>query len=146
MRSTRWMILGLISTIALLSGGCPGGLGGNTVRVVVINNTSYSVQPNIKFDSDNGFFGGLFPSSTLDTGLLAPGQRVTTDFNCDELGTIFSDGATQVFVIGNDATADSTKTLQLDEEYSCGDTIRFTFVGSGSDFGVNVEVNGRTID
>lgn len=146
MRSTRWMILGLISTIALLSGGCPGGLGGSSVRVIVINNTNFSVQPNVKFDADNGFFGGLFPSSTLDTGLIAPGQRVTTDFNCEDLGTIFSDGGTQSIPLGNDPTASPTRTLQLDEEYSCGDVIRFTFVGDGSDFGINVTVNGRTID
>ncbi|MFN0135929.1 MAG: hypothetical protein ACKVS9_07395 [Phycisphaerae bacterium] len=145
MRSLRGMAMAAtVICGALLTGGCP--LPTNTVRVEIINDTDFDVQPNVVFDEDDGFFGSFFPGDELDTGLIAPGDSFVFDFDCDALGSIASDGGEQVLLFDEDVIADSTSTLQRDEDFVCGDIITFTFVGNGADFGVNVSVNGRIVD
>ncbi|MFQ5805938.1 MAG: hypothetical protein ACE5I3_05760 [Phycisphaerae bacterium] len=134
----------------LLVGGCPeaGWLipGLNTVEVELINDTGFPVDPNIRFDDDSGFFARLAPAERLSTGLIEPGQAAAFRFDCDELGLIFSDEAEQVLPLFADYVADATEILERDEEYDCGDLIRFRFVGNAEDFGVVVSVNGRVVD
>ena len=140
----------------VLFGGCdgltidiPGGwlsLGGlNTVTLELYNDTDFDVDPMIVFDDDSGFWAGLVPSEELATGWLAPGEVLTYNFDCDELGLILSDEAEQVvgpFVY----SAYPTRTLERDDEYDCGDRIEFQFIGTADTFGVIVAVNGRVID
>ena len=133
-----------------LGGGCPNltvvvGLL-DTVTVVLVNETGFSVDPNIRFDDDPGLLAGLFPSETLSTGLLGPGETATFSFDCDKLGTIFADEPEQIIPLLEDAVADSSDRLERGEEFDCGDVIEFRFVGGGDDFGVVVSVNGRVVD
>ena len=133
-----------------LMGGCPGAdiliSGLNTVEVELINDTSFPVDPNIRFDDDSGWLASLVPAESLSTGLIYPDDPVIVyDFDCDELGLIFSDGAEQVHWF-EDYVADDSRILERDDEYDCGDVIRFRFVGDGVDFGVIVSVNGRIVD
>lgn len=145
MRALQWMAtVAAAVCAAFITGGCPQT--STTVRVEVINDTDFDVQPNIVFDEDDGFFGSFFPSGRLETGLIAPGDSFVSDFDCDALGSIASNEAEQVLLFDDDATADSSSTLQREEDYSCGDIITFTFVGNGADFGVNVAVNGRVVN
>jgi hypothetical protein len=140
----------LIAFSLVVAGGCPGvgtllpGL--NIIQVELINDTGFPVDPNIRFDDDAGFLASLAPSENLSTGLIQPDDPVLVfNFDCDELGLIFSDGAEQVHLF-EDYVADESRILERDDEYECGDVIRFRFVGDGLDFGVIVSVNGRIVD
>lgn len=144
--------LAALAGAALLSagGGCPNltvvvGLL-DTITVELVNDTDFSVDPNIRFDDDPGLLAGLFPSEKLSTGLLAPGETATFSFDCDKLGTIFSDDPEQVIPLLDDVTGDSSSRLERGEEFECGDVIQFRFVGNGDDFGVVTSVNGRVVD
>ncbi len=146
-------LVGLAVVLALNAGGCAGleGLGRlipgfNTVTVEVVNDTGFAVDPNIRFDDDAGFFAGLLPADTLDTGLIPPGEARSYTFDCDELGLIVSDEAEQVIPLFGTYTADKTANIERGEEFDCGDVIRFRFVGDGVDFGVIVSVNGKIVD
>ena len=146
-------LLAPLALYALNAGGCAGleGLGDlipgfNTVTVELINDTSFPVDPNIRFDDDPGFFAGLAPADTLDTGLIPPGEARSYTFDCDELRLIVSDEAEQIIPLFGTYTADKTANVERGEEFDCGDVIRFRFVGEGVDFGVIVSVNGRIVD
>lgn len=140
----------LIALSLVLAGGCPDAnillTALNTVEVRLINDTSFPVDPNIRYDDDDGWLASLFPAGHLSTGLIGPGDSATFPFDCDELGLIFSDEAEQVIPLVGDYVAEPSKTLERDDEYDCGDVIRFRFVGNAGDFGVVVSVNGRIVD
>jgi hypothetical protein len=140
----------LLMGLACLASGCLEGVqllpGLNSVRLELVNDTGFPVDPDIRYDDDPGFWAGLFPAEELSTGLIEPGETVTFNFDCDALGSVFSDEAEQVIPILGDYGADSTRVLQREDEYDCGDLIRFRFVGYADDFGVIVSVNGRVVD
>lgn len=138
----------LVVGAGLLSGGCPEDgvlVPFNVVRVELVNDTDHAVDPNIRYDDDNGFLAGLFPAESLESGLLQAGDYAVFNFDCDELGSIASHGAEQVTLFGT-YEADSSKTFERDDDYDCGDLIEFRFVGEGEDFGVVVSINGRVVD
>ena len=145
----RLLAIAVAGVSTVLLGGCPeiGAIipGFNTVTVEIVNDTSFSVDPNIRYDNDSGLLAGLFPADTLDTGLIASGDAFSYTFDCDELGTIFSDEAEQVTLFA-DYVADATDRMEREEEFDCGDVIRYRFVGDGIDFGVIVSINGRIVD
>ncbi len=118
------------------------------VKVEVWNDTDYEVAPRIKFDDETGFWGRLFSSSSeLNTGILAPGEFPDAyRLACDRVGVIQSDSAGQFFFNETIGQADDTRLLKVGEDFDCGDTIRFHFVGEGDGFGVNVYVNGRLVN
>jgi hypothetical protein len=118
----------------------------NTVQVVLVNDTSYPVDPNIRFDDDETWLAELFPSETLNSGSLDAGESASFDFDCDQLGVIFSDNAEQSSLLFLVYVADETRILERGDDYDCGDVIEFRFVGNGGDFGVVVSVNGRVVD
>ena len=152
-------IFALVLSPLALSGGCPGvtidvpGVGRislpgsqNTVVVEVFNDTAFDVDPSIRFDDDDDFLAALFPSESLATGILIPGEILTYDVDCDKLGLIFSDNADQFFFDDFIGEADSTRILRRDEDYDCGDIIQFQFIGREGGFGVVVSVNGVVVD
>jgi len=130
--------------------GCvdPGALLSTiqTFEVQIVNDTSFAVDPNIRYDDDASFLAGWFPAGSLDTGLVTPGDAVSYTFDCDQLGLIFSDEAEQVVPLFGDYVLDATDIIDRDHDYGCGDTIQFRFVGDALDFGVVVSVNGRVVD
>lgn len=147
------LIAALVAASLGSSAGCPedgggfnfGGLFSN-VRVEIVNDTNFAVAPNILFDDDSGFLASLAPADSLATGLVQPGDLVVFNFDCDELGLILADDAEQVSAEFGSFFADDTDTLEREEEYDCGDTIRFRFFGDLADFGVVVSVNNRVVD
>ena len=147
-----WLVASMLAVAALTSvgGGCPNLTVVvdllDTVTVELVNDTDFSVDPNIRFDDDTGLLAGLFPSEELSTGLLAPGQTATFRFDCDELGTILSDDPEQIIPLLDDVTGDSSRKLERGEEFDCGDVIRFRYLGNADDFGVVTSVNGQVID
>ncbi len=150
--------VGVLFVVASLAvGGCEAislnldelGLtiqGLTTVTVELVNDTRYDVDPYIRFDDDEGFLAQLFPADDLATGLLEPGDVLVFEFACDELGLIFSDGAEQLGVFDVIAEADESAILQRDDDFDCGDLIRFRFIGDFEQFGVLVSVNDVVVD
>ncbi len=149
--STRSKLLPLllVTLSALALAGCPDGAQLlsilNTVEVELVNDTGYPVDANIRFDDDEGLFAAWFPAETLNAGLLESGDLAVFTFDCDELGLILSDEAEQLGPFFITYVADATRTLERDDNFECGDVIRFRFVGDGDDFGVIVSVNGRIV-
>ena len=158
MRPTIRPFVGVLFVVASLAvGGCEAislnldelGLtiqGLTTVTVELVNDTRYDVDPYIRFDDDEGFLAQLFPADDLATGLLEPGDVLVFEFACDELGLIFSDGAEQLGVFDVIAEADESAILQRDDDFDCGDLIRFRFIGDFEQFGVLVSVNDVVVD
>lgn len=161
MKSMRmgFVAIGLVALIGL--GGCPGSIsielpggdsvniplpGASTIVVEVFNDTNYEVDPRIKFDDDSGFFASLAPAETLNTGILAPGELLSLDMDCDKVGLLVSDVARQYWGPQTIGQADSTRTLERDDDYDCGDTVQFHFLGDGDGFGVIVSINGIVVD
>jgi len=150
--------VGVLSVVAGLAvGGCNGidldleefGLeirGLTTVTVELVNDTGFDVDPYIRFDDDEGFPAQLFPADDLATGLLEPGDVLVFEFDCDELGLIFSDGAEQLDLFGVIAEANESTILQRGDDFDCGDLLRFRFIGDFEWFGVLVSVNNVVVD
>lgn len=165
MNRRRWLgMAGGVWFVGFLA-GCGGGitidlpdgsdatiqipdLDPTVVKVEVWNDTDYEVAPRIKFDDETGFWGRLFSSSSeLNTGILGPGEfPAAYRLACKRVGVIQSDSAGQFFFNETIGQADDTRLLKVGEDFDCGDTIRFHFVGEGDGFGVNVYVNGRLVN
>jgi hypothetical protein len=143
-------VLALVLCGGLLVGACPDTFEDlpffNNVRVVLINDTDFDVYPDIDYDDDSSWLADWFPAETLSVGRLEPGETATYNFDCDELGSLASDESDQEIPLFGTYTADASRTLKRDDDYGCGDTIRFRFVGEGDDFGVVVSVNLRVVD
>jgi hypothetical protein len=120
--------------------------GFSTVVVEVFNDTDLDVDPRIVFDDDTGFWAGAFPSEDLATGILLPGDLNRYNMDCDEVGSIASDEAEQFLGPDLVVAAESSRTLERDEDFECGDTIQFHFIGEADGFGVIVSVNGIVVD
>jgi hypothetical protein len=151
----------LCGAVLLSLAGCPGNItielpGGSsveiplvdltTVRVEVFNETAFDVDPRLRFDDDSGFLASLFPAEELATGILQPGEFLEFTLDCDRLGLIFSDQPVQYFFSETVGQADTTRVLEREEDYDCGDRIQFLFIGDGPGFGVVVSVNDVVVD
>ena len=127
----------------------PIGALADTVTVEVWNDTDFEVIARIRYDDDTGFWGQLLSaSSELDTGTLDSGAFPEPFvLDCDRVGVIYADEPGQ-FAPGEDLPLgqSDTRTLTRGEDFECGDTIRFHFVGEGDTFGVRVYVNGVLVD
>lgn len=141
----------LVACALTTAGGCPSGLDGfglplaDTVRLELVNTSSFDVAPNIVFGRDPGFFSRLTGGNLLATGLIAPGETLVFNMACEELGYVFSNQAEQIGPVGDSAFAGDSRVLERQEEFECGDVVRFLFIGNGADFGVAVSVNGRIV-
>ncbi len=145
-------VMAVLATYPLI-GGCsgildllPGIPGLNTIVVEVVNESGFEVDPRIRFSEDTGFFAGLFGGQSLAAGTLAPGDALSFDFDCDALGMIRSESAGQFFGAETIGQAETSRTLEFDQDFGCGDVITFTFLGQGANFGVVLSVNDRVVD
>jgi len=149
-RLDRPLVPVLVVLAFVAGGGCPAGdfllAGLSDIEVQIINDTDFPIDPNIRFDDDSGLLAGLFPAERLSAGLLAPGESVSVLFDCDELGLIFSDEAEQDVPLLGVFALEATRILERDDDYDCGELIRFHFIGNAFDFDVIVSVDGRVVD
>jgi len=118
--------------------------GYNLVTVELVNDTDFEVDPHIVYDDDTNFWAQLAPSEELDLHDLQPGELVQADFDCDELGLLFSDRPEQ-FTSLYIYTGVSSFMLLRGDDFECGDVIQFQYVGNREDFDVVVSVNGRVV-
>lgn len=153
-------ILGFVTLSALLLGigGCEAVLNalddlGDAVNgdilVLVVNNTSGTVRPDIQFDENDdnltAIITGIVGGNSLNMPDLAAGQFLQFQFACDELGLIFSDQSELRTILGN-VDAERSTILTREDDFNCGDEIRFEFFGDRNSFSVLITVNGRIVD
>jgi hypothetical protein len=119
------------------------------ILVLIINDASDPVRPDIQFDeSDNGLqalIDGLVGGNALNTPDLAAGDFVQYQFSCDELGLIYSDQSELRTLFGG-VDAPASTILTRGDDFDCGDEIRFEFFGDRNSFNLLVTVNGRVVD
>ncbi len=147
-----------VAALTLGSAGCINGLGGifdfvdgrvsfdGDIRVEVFNDSDFEVIPDVRFDDDTDVRSIDNPDDFLDIGELLPGEFVQFDFDCDELGVIFSD-ETEVFFFGEFVgVAEASFPIINGLEFDCADLIQIRFVGADDFFDVETRVNGFRVD
>lgn len=165
MMTRRWtttaVFLSLVIAVpSLMGGGCTINLGGlfpdidrgypyrypTTVMVELRNFTEYDVDPGLYVDPDTetGFFNPLISDENfieLDPPVVFPGEVVTLEFACRDIGTIISDFARQVLSGGFVESLDDPM-LIYGADFTCGDIITFDFTyDNRGDFSTFVNVS-----
>ncbi len=133
-------------------GGCingvfpiPGIGFDEPIAVEVFNNSDFDVVPDIRFDPDNDLLALQDPREFLDIGSLIPGEFIEFEFDCDRLGTIFSD-ETEVYFLGEFiGLAEPSDALQFGDAFTCGDFIQIEFIGVDDFFEIVLRVNGVVV-
>ncbi len=108
------------------------------VRVRVINNTDFDVDPGVEFGmSENAL-------ELFDSGIMASGEIITADIFCDDIIVLTATEPAQLG-FSSDFVLDSLPFFEIDFDYLCGDLVEFEFAGNGQDFDVFVDVNGENL-
>ncbi len=132
-------VLGVIAT-SLVS-GCGFSIfipGSDEVRVRVINNTDFDVDPGVEFGISENIL------ELFDSGILASGEIVEADIDCDDIIVLTATEPAQLG-FSADFVLDSLPFFEIDFDYLCGDLVEFEFVGNGQQFDVFVDVNGANL-
>lgn len=140
------LFIGLIAAWISVSGcGIQSTIFGafRAIRVEVLNDTGFTVDTDLRYSEDDTLFDALL-ADRLDVGRLLPGEAFQIDFDCDALGLIRLAEGSQEIPLLSDPDVD-TPIFQRGDDYDCGDTIEFRFVGDGDDFDVIVTVNGLVV-
>ncbi len=140
MSRVRYLLLSWTALAVLLIGGCPDFtfIVDPPITVRVINNTDFEVDPGIEYGQTAATL------RWLDIGLLAPGEVVDVDFDCELLGVLTTTDSTQLGY-SVDYVLDPLPLFLLDVDYFCGELIVIEFVGNGLDFDVYVDAGGESI-
>lgn len=138
-----------VLAIPLLIAGCNNIIPGRDapITVEVFNNSDFEVLPDIRFDFDETIPAGA-AADFLDIGELFPGEFVQFDFDCSELGLIFSD-ETEVRFLGEFfGLAERSFAARFDLDFLCGDFIAIEFQGNPDDdfFDTLIFVNDELIN
>lgn len=117
-------------------------LGANRVTVRLINNsTQYDVDVELRYGDENLEFKDLLKAlgERIDRN-LAPGETAEFSRDCDELESIFIDEAALNAPLLN--IKDDTDVLTDGNNFSCGDTIVYSFSHSAIliDFNISTSV------
>ncbi len=137
--------------LAGLAAGCKGLSidipGFTTVTLEIVNDSPFDVDPRMVTSDSQGGFSDIFTGGgdDLATGILAPGDKLVYNFDCDSLQRVFSDAPEQLDDGELAGAAQPSRVLKQDRDFECGDTVRFRFIGTGQNFGVIVSRNGAVI-
>lgn len=140
MKTTRrlFTMTALCICVGLGSCGIPGIIVGGTITVSIFNNTDFEVDPAVEFGRSEPALRGL------GVGILAPGELVEVDLNCDEAILLTTTNSTQLG-FATDYVLDPLPLFEIDFDYFCGELVDFEFVGNGLDFDVFVDAGGENI-
>ena len=129
-------------------------LGGasNSVTVRLVNETAFTVKPEVFVSSIEGlggsdFLGGLLDSineQLLAIGInrqnfdnLSPGQTVDRTYNCNDIAAVMASNAELKSGLGI-SPEDSTRVFQMDRDFRCGDTVIITYSGGLNGFSARI--------
>ena len=149
MSRARWSVavpVSLLLSLALVTGGCPNPIFDPPVTVEIFNNSDFEVLPDIRFDFDESIPASA-ASDFLDVGFLLPGEFQQFDFDCDQIGLIFSDETEVRFFNEFFGIADRSFVPRWGLDFDCGDFIVIEFQGNPDDdfFDVLVFVNDELV-
>ncbi len=98
-----------------------------TVTVRLVNNGDFSVDGELYYDDDQDTVDTLLREfGTLLEFDVAAGDTFTFTRSCDDLQAIFIDDADLRVIVGL-SPDDDTELLKDGSNFSCGDTITYTF-------------------
>ncbi len=121
---------------------------GNGVMVEFINDTDYTVVPDLRISDSKNFFEDLFDEGERVTnfgfgGAIRPNARATVQLVCNGdleqialLDADFEDGSG--IKVGD---LDDTTRLRRDVNFDCGDIVQIRFHGSVFNFDAEVDVD-----
>lgn len=155
-------IAALVAFCAMLSGGAcvvdvvpidTGGdwLGGGddatTITVVIINATNTTLDPEIYVSAENVGVQQLFQPARKYTrfgvgtlGLLGPSGSDSFELECTAVIVLGTQGGAFGDDLNNPDGTGRQIVLTQDLNVYCGDTVRFTFTGSGTNFDTSYQV------
>ena len=134
------LAIGALAVLGSCDSGSPGLILGDQVGVQLVNDTDYDVDVVIRYHEDPD----VSESTLTDDGpeldyAVQSGESINFQRDCDHLGAIIVESATLRVLGGLGPTAD-TRVFRDGEDFSCRDTIVFTFEGSLLDFGITWDV------
>lgn len=137
------LILGFVCVT--LSGGCDAILGvlqPSVVTVRLVNNSDFAVQARVIYDDDQDLPRDILEETGTELEFTIPAGGATTfSRSCNNLQAVVVDNA-DLLIVGEIGPEADTDVLRDGDDFSCGDTIVFTFDHSEVlvDFDVVVEV------
>ncbi len=140
----------LVGVLLVLVAGCDaltallGTLQPNLVTVELVNNSDFAVEGNLFYDDDQDTIEEiLVETGTERTFILTAGGRSSFSVNCDDLqGIIIGNASLQI--VGDVGPEANTDVLRDGDDFSCGDTIVFTFDHSDAILDFDVAVTTRS--
>ena len=135
------------SACVMSAGGCDAILGflqPSVVTVRMVNNSDFAVQVRLIYDDDQELPRDILEETgTALEFTISAGDTTTISRSCNDLQAVFVDNA-DLLIIGEIGPEADTDVLRDGDDFSCGDTIVFTFDHSEVllDFDVVVEVQG----
>lgn len=144
----RRLLMFLLGSAGVMSaGGCDAILGflqPSVVTVRMVNNSDFAVQVRLIYDDDQELPRDILEETGTALEFTIPaGDATTFSRSCNSLQAVFVDNA-DLLIIGEIGPEADTDVLRDGDDFSCGDTIVFTFDHSEVllDFDVVVEVQG----
>jgi len=135
----------------MLGFGCSALIGlvqPSTVTVQIVNNGTFPIVTTFYIDKDENIFDFLIKElGTKIEDTVQAGQSTTLTRSCSDLGAIILDKA-ELQIVGSVGPDTSDGILRQGEDFSCGDTITYTFNHSDAllDFDVTVTVQPLSLD
>lgn len=144
-RFTSLLMCGLASLIC----GCDAlvFLLPRTVTVRLVNNGSFPVDGELYYDDNQDTVDTLLREiGTLVEFDVDPGETYTFTRSCDDLQAIYIDDADLRVIVGV-SPDDDTRVLRDGTDFSCGDTITYTFDHSELllDFNISTSVTPTSV-
>jgi len=118
-----------------------------TVTVRLVNNGSFPVDGELYYDDNQDTVDTLLREiGTLVEFDVDPGETYTFTRSCDDLQAIYIDDADLRVIVGV-SPDDDTRVLRDGTDFSCGDTITYTFDHSELllDFNISTSVTPTSV-
>lgn len=131
------------AAIATLISGC-GLLSPSSVTVNLVNNGNFPVEVQIFVHDDQNVFQFLIEEVGEELKLSIPaGSTVSFTRDCDDLQAIMIADA-DLLVVGNLISPEAdTDVLRDGSDFSCGDTLTFTFTHPDIPISLSIDFNAQ---
>lgn len=128
---------------ATLGSGC-GLLSPSSVTVNLVNNGNFTVEVQIFVHDDQNVFQFLIEEVGEELNLSIPaGSTVSFTRDCDDLQAIMIADA-DLLVVGNLISPEAdTDVLRDGSDFSCGDTLTFTFTHPDIPISLNIDFDAQ---
>lgn len=126
-RVTRVAAVGLLTLSATGCGFILDLLNPRTTTVTLVNNGEFDVEVVLYFDDEQNVPQDVLTEfGTRMEFTIAPGETMSFSRDCEELQAVVIDDA-DLMVVGQVGPEADTDVLRDGDDFSCGDTIVFTF-------------------